>query len=126
MYRKIIIENANPNKVDIARESHKPEFVWFIFENGDQLRFINFNNTGENVIPDIDHPLNCPSIEFVDRLKLVGELSVRDLDVIRKFHEKHEHGPDMITPYTCPLCDYEGKIELPFRFDKLFSFSEKP
>ena len=62
---------------------------------------------------------------IVDKMKLLEDLSTWDLNEIKEFHIKYEHGPDMEVPYTCPLCDYEGKLVLPFRYDRLFSFNKQ-
>lgn len=67
----------------------------------------------------VDDKLDLPA-----KLAVLEEMSTNDINEIRKFHEKYMHGPDMISTYKCPLCGYEGKIELPFQYDVLFSFSE--
>lgn len=59
---------------------------------------------------------------ILDKIKMLEDLSPSDLNEIKKFHVKYEHGPDMKVPYTCPICDYEGKLVLPFQMDTLFSF----
>ncbi len=66
------------------------------------------------------------SSTVVDKIEMLEHMSTQDLNEIKEFHLRYNHGPDMEAPYTCPLCDYEGKIVLPFRFDKLFSFSKQP
>jgi len=45
-----------------------------------------------------------------------------DLHEITKFQEDNYHGPDMQAKYFCPECKYEGKIEVPFHLETLFSF----
>jgi len=61
---------------------------------------------------------------ILDKIAMLEDMSPEDLNEIRKFHTKYEHGPDMEVPYTCPLCDYEGKLVLPFRLDRLLEFRE--
>ncbi|MHA1592009.1 MAG: hypothetical protein ACTSUP_06025 [Candidatus Heimdallarchaeaceae archaeon] len=61
----------------------------------------------------------------LEKIEMLEDMSTEDLNEIRKFHLKYRHGPDMKIPYTCSFCDYEGKIELPFRLDRLFSFGEQ-
>jgi len=65
-------------------------------------------------------------MDLLAKLSMLEDMSPSDLNVIRETLKKYDHGPDMITPYICPLCEYEGKIELPFRYEKLFSFSKQP
>jgi len=59
-----------------------------------------------------------------DRMMMLENMSTDDLNIIKKFHTKYDHGPDMKVSYTCPICDYEGKLVLPFRLDELLSFRE--
>ena len=61
-------------------------------------------------------------LDILAKMRMLEELSVKDLNIIEKWHIDNEHGPDMVVSYKCPMCNYEGKLELPFRFDKLFSF----
>ena len=63
--------------------------------------------------------------DILDKVKMLEDMSPKDLNEIKKFHVKYDHGPDMQVSYTCPLCDYEGKLVLPFRLDKLFSFGKQ-
>ena len=58
------------------------------------------------------------------KIAMLEDMSPADLNEIRKFHTKYNHGPDMEVPYTCPLCNYEGKLVLPFRLDRLLEFRE--
>lgn len=57
--------------------------------------------------------------------KQLEEVSTKDLNVIESFHDEFQHGPDMIASYTCLLCDYEGKLEVPFQIERLFSFKRQ-
>jgi hypothetical protein len=59
----------------------------------------------------------------IGRMKVLEDMKLSDLNKIKKFQMDYTHGPDMIAPYKCPQCGFEGKLVLPFRFDKLFSFS---
>lgn len=58
------------------------------------------------------------------RMEMLENMSTTDFQLIKDFHEKYAHGPDMESPYKCSICSYEGKIVLPFRFEVLFSFSK--
>lgn len=64
------------------------------------------------------------STDILKKMEMLENMSPADLNEIRKFHVKYEHGPDMEVPYTCPICSYEGKLVLPFRSDELLSFRE--
>lgn len=55
----------------------------------------------------------------LDRVKILEEMSTRDLAKIRSFHERYEHGPNFSTKYECPKCGKEGKVFIPFRLDSL-------
>lgn len=61
---------------------------------------------------------------ILEKIEMLEDMSPRDLNEIKKFHVKYEHGPDMKVSYTCPLCSYEGKLVLPFRLDEFLSFRE--
>ena len=61
-------------------------------------------------------------LTMLDKLQMLEDMSTKDLKLIKDFHKKYEHGPDMLANYTCPLCGNEGKLVLPFRYDILFSF----
>ncbi len=54
------------------------------------------------------------------RLKLIrlANMSTQDFAKIKDFQIEHAHGPDMVAPYVCPKCKEEGKLVVPFRFDK--------
>ena len=64
------------------------------------------------------------STTIPDKLVMLEDMSPADLNEIRKFHTKYEHGPDMEVPYSCSLCNYEGKLALPFQLDRLLEFGE--
>ena len=61
---------------------------------------------------------------ILEKIEMLEDMSPKDINEIKKFHVKYEHGPDMEVSYTCPLCDYEGKLVLPFRLDTLLEFRE--
>ena len=60
----------------------------------------------------------------LEKIEMLADMNTEDLNEIKRFHAKYEHGPDMKVPYTCPLCGYEGKLVLPFRLDRLLEFRE--
>jgi len=61
---------------------------------------------------------------ILEKIEMLEDMSPADLNEIKKFHTKYEHGPDMKVPYACSLCGYEGKLVLPFRLDEFLSFRE--
>jgi len=56
----------------------------------------------------------------LERMKELEDLSGKDLTVIRAFHEKFYHGPNMNAKVKCPKCDKEDEVEVPFRLDFVF------
>jgi hypothetical protein len=60
------------------------------------------------------------SKNIVEKEKFLENLSLKDLALIKAFHRKFEHGPDMVAKYKCPLCGGEGRVSVPFRFEMLF------
>ena len=57
------------------------------------------------------------------RVLVLEELPTKELAKIRNYHAKFEHGPDYLAPYTCPNCEEEGKVIVPFRLDELIQSS---
>lgn len=57
-------------------------------------------------------------------LEEIAKMSARDLAIIRTFHEKFYHGPDLNTSFTCPKCGEEDDITIPFRLDFLYPYGE--
>ncbi len=91
----------------------------------DEIAMFSWTKTGKSAylysfaLSIVDEHMSIP-----DKLLMLEEMSTADLNEIRKFHTKYEHGPDMRVPYTCSLCGYEGKLVLPFRLDTLLEFRE--
>lgn len=61
---------------------------------------------------------------FLEKLEMLENMSPSDINEIKKFQAKYDHGPDMELPYKCSVCEHEGKLVVPFRIDTLFSFRE--
>lgn len=66
------------------------------------------------------------NIDVIGRLKILEEMSTQDLGVIKKFHEDFAHGPILKSPYTCPKCEDEGEVIVPFRLDRFLSPVQQP
>jgi len=92
---------------------------------GDEIAAIDWARQGKSVyLYGYARSIVDENINIIEKIKMLEDMSTKDLNEIRKFHTKYSHGPDMKISYTCPLCDYEGKTVLPFRADELLSFSE--
>ena len=62
---------------------------------------------------------------MIERVQFLNKLSVRDLGILRAFHDKHVHGVDLeLYEYTCPKCKEAGETPVPFRFELLFPDNE--
>jgi len=60
----------------------------------------------------------------IQRMIELEGMSAKDIMVIRAFHEKFYHGPDMNTTFKCPLCGEEDEVVVPFRLDFIFPDGE--
>lgn len=58
--------------------------------------------------------------DILSTMGTIEKLTARDLAVIRAFHEKFYHGPDMNTSFKCPKCGEEDDIIVPFRLEFLY------
>jgi hypothetical protein len=61
------------------------------------------------------------TIDVIGRLKILEEMSTQDFQIIRDFHTTYIHGPVMKSSYTCPKCEDEGEVIVPFRLDRFLS-----
>ncbi len=64
----------------------------------------------------------CNDKTVEENLETLRNMLLKDINTLQKFHKDNEHGPDMLASYKCKECGGEGKIEIPFRFETLFSF----
>ena len=60
-----------------------------------------------------------------DKVEMLENLSVKDMAVIRAFHEKFIHGPKMEAKYECPKCGGTGEIPVPFRLKMLLPYGKE-
>lgn len=49
-----------------------------------------------------------------------NEMHAKDFTAIRAWHEKFYHGPNMEAVVSCPKCDEEVTVDVPFRLDFFF------
>lgn len=91
----------------------------------DEIATFDFaKRSGSSYLYSLATTIVDKDVPVIGRMKMLEEMNTKDLNKIKRFHDKFMHGPDMITEYICPLCGYEGKLELPFRVEELFQFSE--
>jgi len=57
-----------------------------------------------------------------ENVEFLKSLPLRDINEIEKFQDEFAYGPIMRAPYMCTECKREGEIDVPFRFELLFSF----
>jgi len=62
---------------------------------------------------------------IIDKIQMLEDLDVVDLNKIRAFHEKFSHGPKMEIKHVCKECGGEGIVPVPFRLEMLFPFGEE-
>lgn len=65
------------------------------------------------------------SKSLFDKESYLENLDVKDIAVIRAFHEKFVHGPKMEIGYECPKCGGTGVMPVPFRIDILFPYGKR-
>jgi hypothetical protein len=51
---------------------------------------------------------------ILHRIELLSKMPIVDTTKIRAFHEQFNHGPDLNANFVCPLCEKEGRTEVPF------------
>jgi len=54
-----------------------------------------------------------------EKVRLLENLPGREFQLVKAFHEKFDHGPEMEAPYECPKCGGEGRVSVPFRIEHL-------
>jgi hypothetical protein len=59
-----------------------------------------------------------------EKYDMLKKMSSKDLNVIKSFHFRNEHGPIMVSPYTCQHCGGEGRVAVPFRTEMVFRSGE--
>ena len=59
-----------------------------------------------------------------DKIDFLGELPGKDFQLIKAFHEKFDHGPEMKAPYECPKCGGDGLVAVPFRIEMVLPHGE--
>lgn len=55
-----------------------------------------------------------------EKVKFLEEMPLKDLNAIKSFHAKFEHGPIMQTSHTCEHCGGGGIIPVPFQSKMVF------
>lgn len=62
--------------------------------------------------------------DVLDKLNDITKLSSKDFATIRAFQEIFYHGPNMNTKFTCPRCEEEDDIVIPFRLEFLYPYGK--
>jgi hypothetical protein len=92
----------------------------------DIIKVDEMSKTGENIwlyryaLTMVDENKN-----IWDRINYLESMGVKDLAVIRAFHDKFEHGPVMKTKYECLKCGGTGEMPVPFQLGMLIPYGEK-
>lgn len=89
---------------------------------GDEIAAIEWGKSGQSTYLYSLARTVVSDKNIIEVVKHLEEMSTQDLNVIESFPDEFPHGPDMVASYVCPLCDYEGKLEVPFQIERLFSF----
>ena len=90
----------------------------------DQLKIEDYEKSGKNVYLYRLATSLAGEDTVWHKMEMLEDLSVKDIALIRAFHEKYFHGPIMEVEYTCPQCGEHGRVMLPFRLEFLLPFGE--
>lgn len=92
----------------------------------DEIAIHDFGKSGQSIyLYSLARAIVDEKTDIVEKMKQLEEMTVADINVIESFQSEFAHGPDMIATYNCPKCGYEGKLEVPFQLNLLFSFRSK-
>lgn len=129
----VVVDLGKINSVDLPDDFKQPYDVQLsdrivqlrLLTLGDEIASFDWLKKGKSVyLYSFARSIVDENTTILDKIEMLGDMSLKDLNEIRKFHVKYDHGPDMKAPYTCPECGNEGKLELPFQLNRLFSFRE--
>jgi len=84
----------------------------------DEIESVNYALSGKSpVLYDLALTMILEDTNVLERLTMLENMDARDVQAIQQGHKELEHGPDMLAPFTCPYCDEEDRVAVPFRFD---------
>lgn len=93
---------------------------------GDEVDSFEFGKKGQpTYLYDYALSIVDESMNILDKVEMLRNMDVKDLNKIESFHEQFDHGPDMETNYVCPKCGGEGKVLVPFRLSEFFRFRSR-
>ncbi|MHA1692951.1 MAG: hypothetical protein ACTSU7_15105 [Candidatus Heimdallarchaeaceae archaeon] len=130
---QVVVDLSKINSVELPDDFKQPFDIQLsnkivrlrLLTLADEVAIFDWTRTGKSAyLCSYARSIVDESTTLIDKIKMLEDMNTRDLNAIKNFHKKYDHGPDMEVPYTCSLCDYGGKIVLPFRLDRLLSFRE--
>jgi hypothetical protein len=88
----------------------------------DNISYVDYVRNKKEDEPSFKLALSmCDERNMIDRIQYLNSLSVKDLNLLRDFHNKNIHGVNLESySYTCPKCKEVGETPVPFRFELLF------
>ena len=87
----------------------------------DEIGAFDFSKQHNAYLYSYARTISDGSKDVLERLAMLKKAPPKDIREIRKWHTKFEHGPVMETQFTCPDCDNEGTVIVPFRLDRFLS-----
>ena len=106
-----------PNSGDIVKVN--------LLTIADVIKVDDMAKTGQNVwLYRQALALEMPGKNVFEKVEYLESLEVKDLALIRAFHDKYFHGPKMETKYECPKCGGAGVMPVPFRIEMLFPYGQ--
>lgn len=130
---RVICDLSKINSVDLPADFSQPVEIKLsdrklnlrIQTVADEMATIDWTKSGKSAyLYSLALTIVDETTPLLEKLRILENMSPIDINEIKKFQDKYDHGPDMEVPYQCPLCEYEGKLVVPFRIDTLFSFRE--
>lgn len=125
---KTVVNLGSINSVDLPDDFIQPFEVEVLGKKiqlrlptvGDDIEVHEFGKKGQSTYLYSYAQCIVDDSTVLDRLNFLEELNTRELKKIKDKFKEFNHGPDMEVTYSCPLCDNEGKVVLPFRFETFF------
>jgi hypothetical protein len=111
-YREPYEEEISTGKIQLRLITTQDELDIVEFQKNEEFSYLY--SYAVSIVHD--------KLDSLAKVKMLEGMTTKDLNVIKKFHQKFDHGPDFNTSYECPKCGGGGAIFLPFRIERvLFS-----
>jgi hypothetical protein len=89
----------------------------------DSIKIDEMDKSGQNVwLYRYALGLEFPEGNVFQKMEYLENLPVKDLAIIRAFHDKFYHGPKMEQKYECSKCGGTGIMPVPFQIKFLFPY----